>query len=75
MSLSTNNRLIKQVDGSPLGGPISVVFSDIYVCRKEENIIIPANPIFYNQIEKKKKKKYVNDTFVRRKSMKEINFF
>ena len=28
---SFNNRLIKQVDGCPMGGPISVVFSEIYV--------------------------------------------
>ena len=64
---SIKNRLIKQVDGSPLGGPISIVFSDIDVCKKEENIVIPANPIFYNQIEKKRKQKYVDDTFDQRK--------
>ena len=40
-------------------GPISVVFSDIYVCKMEENIAIPANPIFY--------KRYVDDTYVWRK--------
>ena len=54
-----NNRLIKQVDGCPMGGLISVVFSDIYVCKTEEDIVIPANPIFY--------KRYVDDTYVRRK--------
>ena len=54
-----NNRLIKQVDGCPMGGPISVVFSDIYVCKMEEDIVIPPNPIFY--------KRYVDDTYVRRK--------
>ena len=64
---SIKNRLIKQVDGSPLGGPISIVFSDIDVYKKEENIVIPANPIFYNQIEKKRKQKYVDDTFDQRK--------
>ena len=31
-----NNRLIKQVDGCPMGGLISVVFSDIYVCKMEK---------------------------------------
>ena len=30
------NRLIKQVDGCPMGGLISVVFSDIYVCKIEK---------------------------------------
>ena len=54
-----NNRLIKQVDGCPMGGPISAVFSDIYVCKMEEDIVIPANPIFY--------KRYIDDTYVRRK--------
>ena len=28
-----NNKLIKQVDGCPMGGLISVVFSDFYVCK------------------------------------------
>ena len=30
MYLFGNNRLIKQIDGCPMGGPISVVFADIY---------------------------------------------
>ena len=54
-----NNILIKQVDGCPMGGPISVVFSDIYVCKMEEDLVITANPIFY--------KRYVDDTYVGRK--------
>ena len=40
-----------------MDGPISVVLSDIYVCKMEEDIVIPANPVFY--------KRYVNDTYVR----------
>ena len=35
---SANNRLIKQIDGCPMGGPISVVLSGIYLCKMEENI-------------------------------------
>ena len=54
-----NNSLIKQFNGCPMGGPISVVFSDIYVCKMEEDIVIPANSMFY--------KWYVDDTFVQRK--------
>ena len=42
-----------------MSGPTSAVFSDIYVCKMEEDIVIPANPIFY--------KRYVDDTYVRRK--------
>ena len=47
-----NNRLIKEVDGCPMSGPISVT-SDIYICKIEEDIAILANPIFY-----KKKKSF-----------------
>ena len=54
-----NNRLIKQVNGCPLGGPISVVFSDIYVCKMEEDIVTPANSIFY--------KRYMDGIYVWRK--------
>ena len=42
-----------------MGGSISVVFSDIYACKMEEDIVIPANPIFY--------KRYVDNTYGRRK--------
>ena len=56
---STNNRLIKQTDGCPMGGPISVVFSDIYMCKMEEDVVKPLKPIFY--------KRYVDDTYVKRK--------
>ena len=59
MCVLINNRFIKQVDGCPMGGPMSVVFSDIYVCTMEEDIVIPAKPIFY--------KRYVDDTYIWRK--------
>ena len=58
---SINNRLIKQVDGCPMGRPRSVVFSDVYVCKMEEDIVIPANSIFY--------KIYVDDIYVRKKTL------
>ena len=32
---SVNNQLIKQIDGCPMGGPISVVFSDIFMNKME----------------------------------------
>ena len=56
-TFSVNNRLIKQIDGCPMGGPISVVFADIYMCKMED--VAPLKPIFY--------KRYVDDTYVRRK--------
>ena len=36
---SINNRLIIQVDGYPMGRSKSVVFSDIHVCKMEEDIV------------------------------------
>ena len=41
-----------------MGGPISVVFADIYMCKMED-VVAPLKPIFY--------KRYVDDTYVRRK--------
>ena len=43
-----NSRLIKQIDGCPMGGPVSVVFSDIFMCKMEEDEVVPAKPIFTN---------------------------
>ena len=40
-------------------GPISVVFSDIFMCKMELDVVVPAKPIFY--------KRYVDDTYVQRK--------
>ena len=42
-----------------MGGPISVVLSDIYVCKMKQNIVAPSKLLFY--------KRYVDDTYVRRK--------
>ena len=58
-SFSINSRLIKQIDGCPMGGPISVVFAAIYMCKMEDDVVAPIKPIFY--------KRYVDDTYVRRK--------
>ena len=42
-----------------MGGPISLVFADIYMCKMEDDVATPIKPIFY--------KRYVNDTYIRRK--------
>ena len=42
-----------------MGGPISVVFADIYMCKMENDAVAPIIPLFY--------KRYVDDTYVRRK--------
>ena len=56
---SANKHLIKQINGCPMGGPISVVFSDIYICKMEEDVVKPLKPTFY--------KRYVDDMYVKRK--------
>ena len=57
--MSVNNKLIKQIDGCPMGGPISVAFTDIYVFKMEDDVVPPIKPIFC--------RRYVDDTYVRRK--------
>ena len=70
---SVTEKLLKQVDGCPMGGPMSVVFSDIFMFKIEFDVAVPAKPIFY--------KRYVDDTYVRRKKndadklFKELNSY
>ena len=42
-----------------MGGPISIVLSDIYVCKIEEDVVARSKPLFC--------KRYVDDTYVRKK--------
>ena len=42
-----------------MGGPISGVFSDIYMCKMEEDVVKTLEPIFYEG--------YVDETHVKRK--------
>ena len=30
-----------------MGGPISVVFTDIYMCKMEDDVVTLIKPIFY----------------------------
>ena len=50
-------QLLKQADACPMGGSISVVFSNIFMCKMEIDVIVPSKPIFC--------KPYVNDTNMR----------
>ena len=50
-----------------MGGPISVVFSDIYVSKMEEDIVAPIKPHFY--------KRYVDDTYIQRKKNEPDSLF
>ena len=58
---SVTEKLLKQPDGCSMSGPMSAVFSDIFMCKMEFDVVVPAKPIFY--------KRYVNDTYVGRKKM------
>ena len=53
-------KLLRQVDGCPMGGPISVVFSDVFMCKMELDVAVLAKPIFY--------KRYDDDTYVQNKN-------
>ena len=46
-AFSVTGKLLKQVDGCPIGGPISVVFSDIFICNIEFDLVVPANKPVY----------------------------
>ena len=43
-----NSRFLKQVDGCPMGEPLSVTFSDIYMVKMENDAVIPSKPISKN---------------------------
>ena len=53
-----DGRLIRQVDGCPMGGPISVVLSNIFCVKMEFDVVKPLKPKLY--------KRYVDDIFSKR---------
>ena len=53
-----DGKLIRQVDGFPMGGPISVVFSNIFCVKMEFDVAKPLYPKLY--------KRYVDDIFSKR---------
>ena len=58
-AFSVTEKLLKRVDGCPMGGPISVVFLDMSMFKMQLDVVVHAKPIFY--------KCYVVDTYARRK--------
>ena len=42
-----NSRFLKQVHGLNMRGPLSVSFSDIYMVKMENDVVMPSKPIFY----------------------------
>ena len=59
VTFTFNSKFCKQKDGSTIGGPLSVTFSDIYMAKMERDVVRPFNPIFY--------RRYVDDIYNRRK--------
>ena len=61
-----DGKLIRQVDGCPMGGPISVVLSNIFCVKMEFDVVKPLKPKLY--------KRYVNDIYSKRikKTFREI---
>ena len=64
---SVNDRLIKQIDGCPMGGSLSVVFSGIFMVKMETDVVNPIAPIFYER--------YVDDVYTRRKKGTQDSLF
>ena len=60
---SVNSRLIKHIDGCLTGGLCLLFLRTFFVCKIEEDVVVPAKPIF--------DKRYVDDTYKRRK--KKVN--
>ena len=54
-----NSRFLKQLDGCTMGGPLSVNFSDIYMVKMDNDVVIPSKPIFYRT--------FIDDIYSRRK--------
>ena len=54
------------MDGCTMGGPLSVTFSDIYMVKMENDVVIPSKPIFYHR--------FVDDIYSRRKLGDKILF-
>ena len=61
-----NSRFLKQVDDCTMGGSISVTFSDIYMVKMENYVVIPSKPIFY--------RRFVDDIYSRRKLGENVLF-
>ena len=54
---SVNDKLVKQVEGCPMGGAISVIVSGIHMKRMEKDCVGPLNPILY--------KLYIDDSITK----------
>ena len=60
------NNFFKQTDGCPIGGPLSVTFSDIFMIKLENDTVIPTKPFYHS---------YIDDIYNRRKKNIEDGLF
>ena len=54
-----NDKFYKQKNGCTMGGPLSVILSNIFMTKLERKVVLPVKPAFY--------KRYVDDIITRRK--------
>ena len=62
-----NSKFYKQVDGCSMGGPLSVIFSDIYMTKTERKVFEPTKPQFC--------KRFVDDIINKRYKDQPDNLF
>ena len=53
-----NDEFFKQIDGCTMGGPLSVILSNIFMTMLERRVVVPMKPSFY--------KRFVDDVLTRR---------
>ena len=53
-----NGKYFKQTDGCTMGGPLSVIFSNIYMTKLEKDVVVPMKPKFY--------RRFVDDSITKR---------
>ena len=58
-TFTLNGKFYKQTDGCSMGGPLSVIISNIWLNKAESDVVTPQAPEFY--------KRYVDDIFTKRK--------
>ena len=58
-SFMFNDAFYKQTNGCTMGGPLSVILSNIFMTMLEKDVVLPLKPLFY--------KRYVDDVISRRK--------
>ena len=54
-----DDKFYKQTEGCTMGGPLSVIISNIFMSKLEKEVVTPEKPVFY--------KRYIDDIITRRK--------